>query len=68
MVARTLRDLPKDLDKQISRDFNAIIKKFMSIEEQEFLRNDLTVKPFVPKNSLIKPQSFRVYRESTYSK
>ena len=27
MVARTLRDLPKDLDKQISRDFNALIKK-----------------------------------------
>ena len=41
-----------------------IRKKFMSVEEQEFLRNDLTVKPFVPKNSLIKPPSFRVYRES----
>ena len=41
-----------------------IIKSFMSVEEQEFLRNDLTVKPFVPKNSLIKPPSFRVYRES----
>ena len=41
-----------------------IIKQFMSVEEQEFLRNDLTVKPFVPKNSLIKPPSFRVYRES----
>ena len=27
MVARTLRDLPKDLDKNISRDFNALIKK-----------------------------------------
>ena len=39
-----------------------IIKEFMSVEEQEFLRNDLTVKPFVPKNSLIKPPSFRVYR------
>ena len=26
MVAKTLRDLPKDLDKQISRDFNALIK------------------------------------------
>ena len=25
----------------------------MSVEEQEFLRNDLTVKPFVPKNSII---------------
>ena len=41
-----------------------IIKKYMSIEEQEFLRNDLTVKPFVPKNSIVKPPSFRVYRES----
>ena len=27
MVARTLRDLPKDLDRNISRDFNALIKK-----------------------------------------
>jgi len=41
-----------------------IVKKYMSVEEQEFLRNDLTVKPFVPKNSLVKPPSFRVYRES----
>jgi len=41
-----------------------IIKNYMSVEEQEYLRNDLTVKPFVPKNSLVKPQSFRVYRES----
>ena len=41
-----------------------IIKSYMSVEEQEFLRNDLTVRPFVPKNSLIKPPSFRVYRES----
>ena len=34
-----------------------IIKEYMSVEEQEFLRNDLTVKPFVPKNSLVKPPS-----------
>ena len=27
MVTRTLRDLPKDLDKNISRDFNDLIKK-----------------------------------------
>ena len=27
VTARTLRDLPKDLDKNISRDFNALIKK-----------------------------------------
>ena len=27
MVTRTLRDLPKDLDKNISRDFNTLIKK-----------------------------------------
>ena len=27
MTARTLRDLPKDLDKKISRDFNDLIKK-----------------------------------------
>ena len=27
MVARTLRDLPKDLDRNISRDFNDLIKK-----------------------------------------
>tara|TARA_R100001079_G_C4373359_1_gene119974 strand:- start:29 stop:556 length:528 start_codon:yes stop_codon:yes gene_type:complete len=27
MTARRLTDLPKDLDKQISRDFNALIKK-----------------------------------------
>ena len=40
------------------------IKKNISVEEQQALRKELNVKPFVPKSSLIKPQPFPVYRES----
>jgi len=41
-----------------------IYKKNISVEEQQLLRKELNVKPFVPKSSLIKPQPFPVYRES----
>jgi superfamily II DNA or RNA helicase len=41
-----------------------IYKNNISVEEQQMLRRDLNVKPFVPKSSLIKPQAFPVYRES----
>ena len=41
-----------------------IYKENISVEEQQMLRKDLNVKPFVPKSSLIKPQPFPVYRES----
>ena len=41
-----------------------IKKENISIEEQQLLRKELNVKPFVPKSSLIKPQPFPIYRES----
>tara|TARA_Y100001936_G_C16080927_1_gene677743 strand:- start:26 stop:1501 length:1476 start_codon:yes stop_codon:yes gene_type:complete len=41
-----------------------IYKENISVEEQQALRKELNVKPFVPKSSLIKPQPFPVYRES----
>ena len=41
-----------------------IYKENISVEEQQMLRKELNVKPFVPKSSLIKPQPFPVYRES----
>ena len=43
-----------------------IYKECLSKEEQEYIRNELTVKPYIPK-SPIQPPSFPVYRES-YSK
>ena len=42
----------------------SIYKENISVEEQQMLRKELNVKPFVPKSSLIKPQPFPVYRES----
>ena len=42
----------------------SIKKENISIQEQQLLRKELNVKPFVPKSSLIKPQPFPVYRES----
>tara|TARA_B110000858_G_scaffold6837_1_gene7466 strand:+ start:1950 stop:3491 length:1542 start_codon:yes stop_codon:yes gene_type:complete len=41
-----------------------IKKEFISIQEQNLIKKELTMKPYVPKNSLAKPKSFPVYRES----
>jgi len=41
-----------------------IYKENISVQEQQMLRKELNVKPFVPKSSLMKPQPFPVYRES----
>ena len=43
----------------------SIYKNNISVEEEQMLRKELNVKPFVPKSSLIKPQGFPVYRESS---
>ncbi len=42
-----------------------IKKENMEIEDQIELRNDLMVKPFVPKTSIVQPEPFPIYREST---
>ena len=41
-----------------------IMKENLTIEEQELIRKELTVKPFVPKTSLSQPTPFPIYRES----
>tara|TARA_Y100000389_G_C17460376_1_gene521253 strand:- start:793 stop:2265 length:1473 start_codon:yes stop_codon:yes gene_type:complete len=41
-----------------------IIKKSLSIQQQEEIREKLTALPFVPKTSMTKPVSFPIYRES----
>ena len=41
-----------------------IYKKNLEVKEQELIRKELTVSPYVPKNSLQKPSHFPVYRES----
>ena len=41
-----------------------IKKDNISIQEQQLIRKELNVKPFVPKSSLNKPPAFPVYRES----
>jgi len=42
----------------------SIKKENISVNEQQLIRKELNVKPFVPKSSLIKPIPFPVYRES----
>lgn len=42
----------------------SIRKECLTVEEQIDLRKDLTVKAFVPKNSIQQPEPFPVYRES----
>ena len=41
-----------------------IKKENMEVSDQIELREDLMVKPYVPKTSMIKPESFPIYRES----
>ena len=42
----------------------SIVKECLDISEQELIRKELKVTPFVPKSSPVKPQPFCVYRES----
>lgn len=42
----------------------SILKQSISTQEQNKIRNDLTVKPFAPPNSIQKPKPFTIYRES----
>ena len=48
----------------LGRKGYSIKKENISVQEQQLIRRELNVKPFVPKSSLIKPQPFPVYRES----
>lgn len=41
-----------------------IIKEFLEIDELTLIRKELTVSPFVPKSSPIKPPAFPIFRES----
>lgn len=41
-----------------------IYKECLTEKEQKTIRKELTVKPFAPKSSIVKPQAFQVYRES----
>ena len=40
-----------------------ILKEDLGVKDQQFLREKLSVKPFIPK-SPVQPPSFPVYRES----
>ena len=41
-----------------------LYKKNLTVNELNTIKRDLTIKPYVPKNSLAKPISFPVFRES----
>ena len=41
----------------------SIYKKSLNVKEQVFIREELTVKPYIPK-SPIQPTPFPIYRES----
>ena len=56
--------MKKTPDKYLGPKGYSIRKDCLSIEEQIDLRNDLTVKAFIPKNSMQKARPFPVFRES----
>ena len=49
----------------LGRKGYSILKENLEISEQELIRKELKVTPFVPKSSPVKPQPFCVYRESS---
>ena len=49
----------------LGRKGYSILKENLEISEQELIRKELKVTPFVPKSSPVKPQPFSVYRESS---
>ena len=53
-----------DIATYIGHKGYTIYKKNLEVKEQELIRKELTVSPYVPKNSLQKPSYFPVYRES----
>ena len=40
-----------------------IIKKTITVKEQQYMREELTVRPYIPK-SPVQPPAFPIYRES----
>ena len=52
------------IEPYISNRGYVIPKDCLDVKDQILLRKDLSVQPYVPKNSFIKPSSFPVYRES----
>ena len=59
MVTKTLRDLPKDLDKNISRDFNALIKKVhrtLSTKKHSPVYTGFFASSWVAQGSPVKPR------------
>lgn len=57
-------DMSKKYKKYLGPKGYSIRKNVLDIDEQILLRKDLTVKPFVPKNSIQKTYPFPIYRES----
>ena len=51
-------------ERYIGQKGYSIPKNSISIEEQNKIRQELTVKPFVPPNSIQQPKSFQIFRES----
>jgi len=48
----------------LGRKGYSIYKDNLDIHEQELIRKELKVTPFVPKSSIVKPSPFYIYRES----
>ena len=51
-------------DSYIGNKGYTILKKNYSVKEQNKIKDELTVKPFAPPNSIQQPKSFCIYRES----
>ena len=59
------KNIPEDeLATYLGQKGYTIKKEFISMQEQNLIKKELMMKPFVPKNSLAKPNSFPVFRES----
>lgn len=57
-------DMMNTIDAYIGKKGYSIPKKNISVDKQTQIRDELTVKPFAPPNSIQQPKSFSIYRES----
>jgi superfamily II DNA or RNA helicase len=57
-------DMPKNLNTYLGQKGYTILKNELSVKQQYFIRDDLTIKPYVPGSPLTNTKTFPAFRES----
>jgi superfamily II DNA or RNA helicase len=57
-------DMPKNLNTYLGQKGYTILKNELSVKQQYFIRDELTIKPYVPGSPLTNTKTFPAFRES----